>query len=114
MKILLADDDPDATYLLGNYLQRSGFDVCSVGSLEQAREALRDDRLRAVLCDRQLGDGDGLTLFERGRPEWIRWAAILSGEPTALEAISQASFDASIEKPFDVAMLVTSVKGKLA
>ena len=63
MRILLVEDEPELATTLRGALVRRGFVVDWVPDLDQAREAVRDPGIRAVLLDRALPDGDGLQLL---------------------------------------------------
>ncbi|MGX9962899.1 response regulator [Roseomonas sp. F4] len=63
MRILLVEDEVELAGALRAALARRGFVVDWVTSLEQARAALPEPGLRAVLLDRGLPDGDGLRLL---------------------------------------------------
>ncbi|WP_207484385.1 response regulator transcription factor [Arenibaculum pallidiluteum] len=63
MRILLVEDENELALALRSALGRRGFVVDWVPDLTQAREAIRDPGLRAVLLDRRLPDGDGVSLL---------------------------------------------------
>jgi DNA-binding response OmpR family regulator len=63
MRILLVEDEVELAGALRLALARRGFVVDWVPDLEQAREAVSEPGLRAVLLDRGLPDGDGLRLL---------------------------------------------------
>jgi two-component system, NtrC family, response regulator HydG len=63
-RILIIDDDVDMCTLLGNFLQRKGFEAvtCQTGNkgIEKFKESLFD----VVLCDFRLGDTDGRKVLQ--------------------------------------------------
>lgn len=63
MRILLVEDEVELAAALRGALARRGFVVDWVPDLAQARVAVREAGLRAVLLDRGLPDGDGLGLL---------------------------------------------------
>ena len=67
MRILLVEDEVELAAALRGALTRRGFVVDWVPNLEQAREAVQEPGLRAVLLDRGLPDGDGLLLLPQLR-----------------------------------------------
>jgi len=63
MRILLVEDEAELAAALRGALVRRGFVVDWVPDLDQARVAVQEASLRAVLLDRGLPDGDGLRLL---------------------------------------------------
>lgn len=63
MRILLVEDDPTLGPSLAARLGGDGFVVDHVGCLADAVEAVIGARYRAVLLDRRLPDGEGMTLL---------------------------------------------------
>lgn len=63
MRILLVEDDPLLGPSLAARLGAEGFVVDHVSCLGDAVEAVMGARYRAVLLDRRLPDGDGVTLL---------------------------------------------------
>ncbi|MBN9516385.1 MAG: response regulator transcription factor [Alphaproteobacteria bacterium] len=63
MRILLVEDEIEMAAALRAALARRGFVVDRVRTLEDAHIALKEPGLRAVLLDRRLPDGDGLSLL---------------------------------------------------
>lgn len=67
-RILLADDDRDFCALLGEYLQRQGFDVDAVHDGAAALERVAADRPDALVLDVMMPALDGFQVLERLRP----------------------------------------------
>jgi len=67
MRVLLVEDEPEMAAALGVALARHDMVVDPVASLAQARATLQGGVHDAVLLDRQLPDGDGLSLIP-----WLR------------------------------------------
>ena len=63
MRILLVEDEIEMAAALRAALARRGFVVDRVRTLEDAHIALKESGVRAVLLDRRLPDGDGLSLL---------------------------------------------------
>ena len=63
MRILLVEDEPELAAAMATRLTGEGFVVDRVGSLGDAIEAVMTTPYRAVLLDRRLPDGDGLSLL---------------------------------------------------
>lgn len=67
MRILLVEDEPEMAIALCAALQRHGMLVDTAPDLSQAAEALRQNVHDLLLLDRQLPDGDGITLIRLAR-----------------------------------------------
>jgi len=63
MRILLVEDEIELAAALRGTLNRRGYVVDHVRTLEQARLTSQEPGVRAVLLDRRLPDGDGLSLL---------------------------------------------------
>jgi len=61
-RILLVEDDPGLAIELVRGLERNGWPVDHVSCLADGFEAIIQTRYRAILLDRRLPDGDGLSL----------------------------------------------------
>lgn len=70
MRILLVEDEPALALSIARRLKDEGFVADHFPSLREAVEALMSTQYRAVLLDRRLPDGDGLSLLPilRTRP----------------------------------------------
>lgn len=60
--ILVVEDDPLTQAHITALLEANGYPVTSVPSIQQARQAVSAVYYPVVVLDRQLADGDGLTL----------------------------------------------------
>ena len=68
-RILLIDDNPDIRELLGQLLEEWDYAAVTAASLAEARQAvLTDGPFKAVICDFDLPDGNGLQFLA-----WLRW-----------------------------------------
>lgn len=70
MRLLLVEDEPELAATIAARLISEGFVVDAFGTLGDAIEAVMTTEYRAVLLDRRLPDGDGLSLLPvlRTRP----------------------------------------------
>lgn len=70
MRLLLVEDEPELAAAIAARLTSEGFVVDAFGTLGDAIEAVMTTEYRAVLLDRRLPDGDGLSLLPvlRTRP----------------------------------------------
>lgn len=103
MRILLVEDEPELAAATAARLAGEGFVVDHFGTLGEAIEAVMGAEYRAVLLDRRLPDGDGLSLLPVLRTRATVPPVILL---TALDEIPDrvAGLDAGAEdyliKPF--------------
>lgn len=67
MRILLVEDQPEMVSALRAALKRHDMVVDHAGTLEAAEDFLSIDTYDAILLDRQLPDGDGLSLLPKLR-----------------------------------------------
>lgn len=67
MRILLVEDEPEMVSALRSALKRHDMVADHAGSLADAEEFLRSDLYDVILLDRQLPDGDGLSLIPKLR-----------------------------------------------
>ena len=67
MRILLVEDEPEMVSALRAALRRHDMVVDHAGSLLEAEDFVAVDGYDAILLDRQLPDGDGLTLVPKLR-----------------------------------------------
>ena len=106
--VLVVDDDEDTSALLGSWLRRQGWAATFVHDLAQARVALGEGEISALVTDLSLPDGSGLSLLSNGRPPPLRAAIVMtgwSGDAERREA-EQRGFDAYFVKPLDATQLV--------
>jgi DNA-binding response OmpR family regulator len=69
MRILLVEDEPEMASALRAALKRHDMVVDHAASLLEARDFVTVDAYDAILLDRQLPDGDGLTLVSKLRAD---------------------------------------------
>lgn len=102
-QVLVIDDEPAITALVGTVLREDGWEVTEVESAERAFEVLRDHEWAAVFCDVQLGGADGFSVLRRFKAELPGTRVVLmTGHGTAEGALDATSFGAYdyLLKPF--------------
>jgi DNA-binding response OmpR family regulator len=105
--VLVVDDDDSLRLLCRVNLELDGYRVLEAGSVADARQALAEERIDAVLLDFHLGDGDGRELLESlgvGRPP----VALFTGS-VVLEPELRALADDVLPKPFALEALAATV-----
>lgn len=101
--VLVIDDEPAITSLVGDVLHDDGWDVTKAESAEQAFELVRDKDWAVVFCDVQLGGADGFTVLKKFKEELPGTKVVLmTGHGTATGALDATSFGAYdyLLKPF--------------
>jgi two-component system response regulator PilR (NtrC family) len=105
LSLLVVDDEPDLRTLYELTLVREGYDVESVGSVEEAWALLAARSFSAVITDMRLPDGTGLDLLHRlesaGRPERAIVITAYGSAENAVEALKAGAFD-YLTKPVDL------------
>jgi DNA-binding response OmpR family regulator len=102
-RILLVEDDPALAQAIVRGLERAGWGCDHVGSLAHAFEAVVQKAYRAIVLDRRLPDGDGLTLVPAARSRPVPPAIVVltarDGVDDRVEGLD-AGADDYLVKPF--------------
>jgi len=117
-RLLLIDDDARLSAMLGEYLQRNGYEVETAGSLAQGRARLAQASFDALLLDLMLPDGDGLDLTRelRAQSRTRRLPLLMltaRGEATDRIVGLEIGADDYLPKPFEPRELLARVKALL-
>ncbi|MGQ7245696.1 response regulator [Salinicola sp. V024] len=116
MRVLLVEDDAPVAAGVEAGLALSDFVVDTVATLDDARGALAAIDYDAVVLDRRLPDGDGLTLLQRWRRAGVATPVLML---TAKDAVSsrveglQGGADDYLVKPFDLDELTARLQALL-
>lgn len=111
--VLVVDDEENIRRILSAMLESEGYEVATVATIAQAKEAFRTASVGVVLSDLKLEREDGLTLLK-----WIRDerypcpVIILTAHGTvdsAVDAMKQGAFD-YLTKPFERAELMEVIQ----
>jgi DNA-binding NtrC family response regulator len=103
LQVLVIDDEPLVTGLVGAVLREDGWNVTEVASAEEAFEMLREREWAVVFCDVRLGGADGFSVLRRFKEELPATKVVLmTGHGTAEGALDATSFGAVdyLLKPF--------------
>jgi CheY-like chemotaxis protein len=117
-KILVADDEPDMTSLVGRSLRLSGYDVLTAADGLECLDLARSERPDVILLDNVMPHMDGLTAtrklreFEATRDIPVILVTALADE-TSLAAALRAGADGYIVKPFDYGTLLEKIAAVL-
>jgi DNA-binding response OmpR family regulator len=114
-KVLVVDDSPAITRMLGELLEGAGYDVVTADTYEQGKKLADTVDPDLLIIDIRLGDYNGLQLALRQRishPD--RPVIVMSGyvDPV-LEAETRRQGATFIEKPIQPTHLVTIIRGLL-
>lgn len=116
MRILLVEDEAEMAKALSAALKQYDMVVDRVASLAEAEEAIIDDVHDAILLDRQLPDGDGLSLVAKFRNRPTRPPVIMltaRGELSDRVAGLDGGADDYLAKPFAVEELLARLRAVL-
>ncbi|MCK1322798.1 MULTISPECIES: response regulator transcription factor [unclassified Bradyrhizobium] len=116
MRILLVEDEAEMADALVSALKRYDMVVDHAPTLAEAEEAISADVHAAVLLDRQLPDGDGLTLIPklRARADGVPIIVLTArGELADRVAGLDCGADDYLSKPFAVEELLARLRAVL-
>src|SRR5437899_2640237 len=116
MRILLVEDEAEMAGALASALKRYDMVVDHAPTLAEAEEAISADVHAAVLLDRQLPDGDGLTLIPklRARADGVPIIVLTArGELADRIAELDSGADDYLAKPFAVEELLARLRAVL-
>ena len=116
MRVLLVEDEPEMAAALTVALKNYDMVVDHVSTLTDAEEAVFLNDYGAILLDRQLPDGDGLTLIPKLRAKGVGTAVIVltaRGELTDRITGLDTGADDYLGKPFAVEELLARLRAVL-
>ncbi len=112
--ILIIDDDEISREILAENLVKSGFDVASAASGEEAVALLRSRPIPIVICDWEMPGMSGLEVCR-----WIRSSALRKstyiimltarGMEHLINGIDSGA-DAFLTKPFDIEIIIDHIR----
>lgn len=118
MRLLLAEDEAELAAVLSAALQSHDLVVDHVATLADAAEALKSNRYDALLLDRSLPDGDGLSLLGQSRSATLNAstpAIMLTARGDLADRIEglDKGADDYLAKPFATAELMARLRAVL-
>jgi two-component system, cell cycle response regulator len=114
--VVLIEDDPNVSLMLARHLERAGCSVRTAGSVQEARQSLRESEWDLVLVDRGLPDGDGIALCEEIRAAQAHgYIMILTGAASDADKMRgfESGADDYVTKPFNIEELIARVRAGL-
>lgn len=116
MRILLVEDEPELASMLRGALEKQGYVVDHAATLEVAEEAVALIEHDVALLDRQLSDGDGislLALIRKRRPGLPVIVISALGKPTDRIHGLDKGADDYLAKPFLIEELIARIRALL-
>ena len=114
-KILIVEDEVDAAMLLGKRLSKTGFEVLTANDVPESIELLQKEKVDLVILDLMLPAGGGVIVLKS-----IRGDARTSGIPVVVltashspgykQKVLEEGVQAYLEKPYDPAELIATIK----
>lgn len=120
-RILVIDDEPDLRTLYELTLLREGYRVETAGSVQEAREQLKQHRFDTIITDMRLPDGSGTDILAQlraeQRPERCVVITAYGSAENAVESLKAGAFD-YLSKPVDLkqfrAVVANALQGPLS
>ena len=113
-RVLLVEDHTDEADLTSILLRRRGFEVDVARSGAAAEELARAHVFDVVISDLHLPDGTAAELIPRLRPFCDAPVVVLSGDPDATSAASEAGAAACLIKPVAIDRLGAALEAAIA
>jgi DNA-binding response OmpR family regulator len=66
--VLILEDEPNLIRLFSKALRKSGFQVTTAMTLDDARQRLLEQRFDVMLCDMRVGSEQGIDLLREQQP----------------------------------------------
>ena len=113
MRVLLVEDEPEMASALAAALKNYDMVVDHISTLDDAEEAVSANAYAAILLDRQLPDGDGLTLVPKLRSKGVSAPVIVltaRGELVDRVAGLDVGADDYLGKPFAIEELLARLR----
>ncbi len=114
VKILLADDEPDMTRVIGKSLEVSGYEVIIANDGIECISKAQCEQPDVILLDNVMPNMDGLTALEKLRSSQrtedipVIIVTALADEDSIARALKGGA-DSYVVKPFDYEMLLAKI-----
>jgi DNA-binding response OmpR family regulator len=111
-RILVVDDDEPILGLMRNVLREFDFEATTASTGSQALHRARESHPDLVLLDKNMPGMSGEEVIRAFRAEgWDELPIlILSGDPVSREELGALGADGAVQKPFDLAALITQIR----
>lgn len=107
-KILVVDDDPNIAEMIGQYFDRSGYDVCTLLCGEKVPETVLRIKPDLILLDLTLPDVDGIEVLKNLKQVGSRAPVVIITGNVSAEAAMETTREGAYEylpKPFSLDQL---------
>ena len=113
-RILLADDDLAVRKMVARVLESAGYEVLHADSGHEALAKFRSGKPQLVLLDLKMPDQEGWETFEAiSRLNPLVPVIVITAWPNQYDQAVQRGIDALMEKPLDLALLLTAIQNLL-
>jgi DNA-binding response OmpR family regulator len=116
-KILILDDDKDILEILTLILTESGYEILSLSNGKKIFDEIKDFEPNLILMDVMLGDMDGLAICKaiKEKVQYKDLPVILISATHDMKELLhlQGAPNGYLEKPFDIDVLLSTVKKNL-
>jgi DNA-binding response OmpR family regulator len=116
-KILILDDDKDILEILTLILTESGYEILSLSNGKKIFDEIKDFEPNLILMDVMLGDMDGLAICKaiKEKVQYKDLPVILISATHDMKELLhlQGAPNDYLEKPFDIDVLLSTVKKNL-
>jgi len=114
-RLLIVDDETYIRMLYKKEFEDDGYEISVAADIEEALEAMSENKIDLVVLDIELGNESGLSLLNRLRQEYRNCAIILNSAYSTYKSDFQSWLaDAYIMKSSDLKPLKEKVKCLLA
>lgn len=114
-KVLLIEDDENICVSLGFTLKHHGYEMIYVNTVKDSLKIIENNDLNLILLDKNLPDGDGISLCKKIRERFSVPIIFISAVNTEIDMVNALTMGADdyITKPFAVSFLIAKIKSVL-
>jgi CheY-like chemotaxis protein len=116
-RILLAEDDADLRLALKLSLEAAGYTVAIAANAQEALAVQRREPAEVLVTDIFMPEGDGFEAIDAFRREFPATRIVVvsgggqRGRADYLAAARLAGVDATLQKPFEIEVLLATLRG---
>lgn len=113
--VLICQDDINTSYTLKEFLEKNGFAVIIASSAKNAKSALKENHVDALVLDLMLPDSDGITFIKELRTQYTAQELPIIATSMTSESKSELNGNAFsildwIEKPINLDRLLKNIQ----
>jgi len=116
-RVLLAEDDADLRLALKLSLEAAGYTVATAANAQEALAVQRREPAEVLVTDIFMPDGDGFEAMDAFRRDFPSTRIVVvsgggqRGKADYLAAARLAGVDATLQKPFEIDVLLETLRG---